>query len=217
MPDFSLMSDLYTDEELGTESDQEQITTIENRLKDLHTCLPGIIKSYDPTTNTAQVQPAVQRVFVESGPVNLPLIVDVPVVFPGGGSWAVTFPVAAGDECVLVFSERCIDYWHVTGQIKPPATYRFHDISDAFAFVGVRSQARKLSNIQTDGVELRNSDRSVALKLNATGVVIQGNVTVQGTLTAADFATGTGPTAIKLSTHLHPSGTPNTGAPIPPP
>lgn len=202
---------LYTDEELGTDVDQEQITAIENRLKDLHTCLPGIIQSYDPVTNTASVQPAIQRVWVVDGPANLPLIVDVPVYFPGGGNFAVTFPVSKGDECILVFSERCIDFWHVSGSLNPPAVYRLHDISDAFALVGIRSQPRKLANVQMDGVEIRTVDRSVSLKVTATGVQITGNVSVTGIVTATDFSDGT----VALSTHIHPAGTPNTGPAIP--
>ena len=31
------------------------------------------------------------------------------MVFPGGGGFALTFPVAAGDECLVVFASRCID------------------------------------------------------------------------------------------------------------
>ena len=37
---------------------------IANRLKDLHTNMPGIIESFDPITQTASIQPAIKRVFI---------------------------------------------------------------------------------------------------------------------------------------------------------
>ncbi len=212
--DYRDADSLYTDEQLGSSHDQEFETSIENRLKDVHTCLPGIIKSYDPVTNTAVVQPAYQITFID-GPKDFPILGDVPVYFPGGGGYSMTFPVHPGDECLLIFSERCINYWHITGEVKPGEVFRLHDPSDAFALPGIRSQPRRLANIQTDGIELRADDRSTYIKLNAGGIEIKGSVTViDGTVTANDFQTS--PT-LKFSTHLHPSGTPNTGAPIPPP
>lgn len=216
--DHTAMNDLYTDEQLGSDVDQEVATAIENHLKDVHTCLPGKIVSYDPVANTAVVQPAIQRVFVEGGPTNLPLLLDVPVYFPGGGDFTVTFPVAAGDECVLFFSERCIDFWHAQGDIKPPAVYRLHDLSDAFAFVGIRNQKRRLANIQTDGMELRNADRSVAIKLTSTGIQVLGNITSTGTIQAQDVIVPSSvPNVnITLSTHEHTPGNPQTGKPVPP-
>ena len=33
---------------------------VENRLKDLHTSMPGIVESFDPLTQLASVQPAIK-------------------------------------------------------------------------------------------------------------------------------------------------------------
>lgn len=51
---------------------------------------------------------------------DLPILPDVPVVFPGGGGFALTFPVAAGDECLVVFASRCIDAWWQSGGVGEP-------------------------------------------------------------------------------------------------
>jgi hypothetical protein len=217
--DHTKMTDLYNDEILGSDADQELNTAIENRLKEVHTALPGIIKSYNPATNTVSVQPVLQRVFIDLGPQNLPLLEDVPVVFPSGGPFTITCPIAAGDECLLIFSERCIDFWYQNGTIKPPAVYRFHDLSDGFALVGIRNQTRNLSNIQTDAIEIRNADRSVCLRVTATGIEIVGNLSVQGNIVATGDVTVPSSVPdinITLSTHEHVNGTPQTSKPLPP-
>ncbi len=189
-------------------------------LKQLHTCLPGIVFSFDAATQTAQIQPAIQRVFNARGPVNLPMCVDVPVCFPGGGDIFLTFPVQPGDECTLFFSERCIDFWHVQGGVQLPADYRMHDLSDAFAFVGVNSQPNKLANVNTAGAELRTRDRSVYIRLEAGGIFIKGNIVQEGNITSTGVVTGTtdvvfaGRSAIA---HVHTgvdTGPSNTGAPL---
>jgi len=149
------------DEQVDGTFEQALRSAVDGALKDVHTCLPGIVTAFDANTQTAQVRPAIKRIFVEEGAVNLPLCVDVPVQFPAGGNVVFTFPVAAGDECLLVFSERAIDYWWEKGGVQLPAEYRLHDLSDAFAIVGVSSKARKLSPpASTSVAEIRTRDGS---------------------------------------------------------
>lgn len=128
----------------------------ESRLKELHTCLPAFIVAFDPSTQTASVQPAIRRIFTDKGAVNLPLCVDVPVIFPSGGGFHLTFPVAAGDDCILWFSERAIDNWHFDGGLADPAEYRMHDLSDAIAFVGLNSQVNKIPEFDNTNTQFRN-------------------------------------------------------------
>lgn len=171
-----------TGEQLAATPEAAFMAQVESRLKELHTCLPGIIDSYDPLTQTASVQPAIQRVWTEKGGVALPLCVDVPVAFPGGGDYFLTFPVQRGDECILFFSERCIDFWYLNGGVQLPAEYRLHDLSDAMAVVGINSQARRLTNVQTDGAELRTRSRSTFIKLTETGIHMKGDLLHEGNL-----------------------------------
>lgn len=171
-------------------------------LKNVHTCMPGIIVNFDPATQTAQVQPAIKRIFIEAGAVNLPVCIDVPVLFPGGGDFFLTFPVKAGDECILLFSERAIDLWFFTGEVSPPAEYRLHDLSDGMAIVGLNSRPNALANFNSSQAELRHRTGAMRIKLNPngidiiapSGVTIQGDVTVQGDVIAD---------GISLKQHLH--------------
>lgn len=151
-------------------------SAIDSRLKETHTCLPGIVRKFDPATQTATVQPAIKRIFVEQGPVDLPLCVDVPVQFPAGGNFMLTFPLVDGDECLLVFSERAIDFWWDRKGVQLPAEYRMHDLSDAFAIVGVssRPRAQQIPPINTSAAELRTRNGSVVLRIDDNFVHVGG-------------------------------------------
>lgn len=175
------LADIRRDEQIAGAREKEIRTAVTSALLNLHTGMPGIIQSFDKETCTAQIQPALQRVFTEDGAVNLPLCVDVPVIFTGGGGWWLTFRPVAGDECWLAFSERCIDYWHVNGGVQIPAEWRLHDLSDAVAFVGLNSQPRTLEDIQ-DFPELRNQDRSIYFKGTEEGFEIKGKLKVLGNI-----------------------------------
>lgn len=136
----------------------------------LRVSLPGIIESYDPIANTCTVQPALKGQTADemgnfsSAP--LPLLVDVPVVFPRGGGCAITFPVKAGDECLVVFSDRCIDFWWQSGGVQESVDPRQHDLSDAFAFVGPMSQPNVISNISTTTLQMRTDDGFAYIELD---------------------------------------------------
>ncbi len=142
---------------------EAQRAAMDGQQAQMWTALPGIVQAFDAAAMTVSVQPAVAgQILNETGQardVNLPLLVDVPVVFPAGGGFTLTFPVAAGDECLVVFASRCIDGWWQSGGIGAQLDKRMHDLSDGFALVGPRSQARKLDPaVDTANVQLRSDD-----------------------------------------------------------
>ena len=112
----------------------------------LRFALPGRVEAFDPATQTASVQPLIRERFRGGVFTSLPLLRDVPVFFPGGRDRAMTFPVSPGDECLLIFSDACIDGWFETGEMADPSSVRRHDLSDAFAFVGFRSRPNVLKD-----------------------------------------------------------------------
>ncbi|WP_210502199.1 Gp138 family membrane-puncturing spike protein [Pantoea ananatis] len=152
----------------------------------LRVSLPGIVQSFDPTTCTCTVQPAIagqgvdEKGQIKSAP--LPLLMDVPVIFPRGGGCTITFPVKAGDECLVIFSDRCIDFWWQNGGVQEPVDPRQHDLSDAFALVGPQSQAQKISNISTTTLQMRTDDGTAYIELDpnnkAVNVVAPGGFNV---------------------------------------
>lgn len=145
---------------------------IENRLKDLHTAMPGIIVSFNPTNQTATVQPAIRRIFVTKEeektiltPADLPKLIHVPVIFPNGGGFSLTFPVAPNDECLLIFCERDTAAWFKKSGVRTPDTYRMHHLSDAVCIVGMSSEPNKITNFDPDNVVLRDRNNYNYIKI----------------------------------------------------
>jgi hypothetical protein len=128
----------------------------------LWTALPGIIQSVDLGKLTVSVQPSIQAIERtpegKSNNVNMPVLVDVPIYFPRGGGYTATFPIKAGDECLVVFASRCIDNWWQEGGVQPQFEQRRHDLSDGFALIGPFSQKQVVSNVSSTTAQLRSDD-----------------------------------------------------------
>ncbi len=177
----------------------------------LYVSMQCIVQSFNAEAVTVTAQPAIRWSVTNSEgkteSVALPLLVDVPVIFPRGGGVTLTFPVKPGDECLVIFADRSIDYWWQNGGIQEPVDPRQHNLSDGFAIVGPQSQARKISNISTHSAQLRTDDGAAFIeltpgshnitlitpgKLTATAdngteitspeIVLNGNVTINGNL-----------------------------------
>ncbi|WP_446902988.1 Gp138 family membrane-puncturing spike protein [Burkholderia sp. YIM B11467] len=134
------------------------------------TALPGEIESFNAEAQTCVVQPAIKiPVRASDGTVTtieLPPVVDCPVQFPSGGNCTLTFPVAQGNECLLVFASRSIDAWWQSGGVQEQAALRMHDLSDGFALLGFRSRPRALAGVNTSSAQLRSDDGSTFFDLN---------------------------------------------------
>ena len=102
--------------------------------------------------------------------VAMPILVDVPVVFPCGGGYTLTFPVQPGDEALIVFGNRCIDAWWQSGGVQQQAEIRMHDLSDGFALVGPRSQPRVLPGVSTSAVQLRSDNGLAHIEISGTDI-----------------------------------------------
>lgn len=143
----------------------------ENWQNNTRVAIPGIIDSFDETTQTATVQPALrERVRGENGEpvwVNLPLLVDVPIVLPRAGGFVLTLPVQQGDECLVVFGDMCIDAWFSNGGIQNQIEKRRHDLSDAFAILGCWSQPRVIPNYSTDSAQIRTDGGAAYIELKS--------------------------------------------------
>lgn len=137
----------------------------------------GIISSYNATTNTATIQ-LLQNQISSTTPLDVdtiapyPILKNVPIYFPGGGGYTLTFPIAAGDECVVLFNDIELDNWQVNGGTTTPQSGRVHDLSDGIAFVGIRNQTRNLTDISTTTTQLRSDDGETFIEVNGSGEII---------------------------------------------
>jgi hypothetical protein len=154
------------------------IGAFEGQQSNLWTAMPGVVLAFYPATMTVDVQPTVMAKIKSPEGVlydlALPVLQSVPVCFPGGGGFTLTFPIAAGDECLLIIASRCIDMWWYYG--LAPKTYaqpqndpRMHNLSDALAIVGVRNKTRTLNpNVSTATAQLRDDAGTMFYRLAPT-------------------------------------------------
>ena len=152
------------------------------------TAMPGIVQSYNAEKQTCEVQVAVKANVqdLKTGkvaPTAISLLVDVPVSWPSGGDWAMTFPLGQGDEGVVIFADRCIDNWWQNGGVQTQAESRLHDLSDGMFVPGLRSVPRVLKNVSTDQMEIRKGDGDIKLAGTDTGFKITGTLEVTGLTT----------------------------------
>jgi len=194
----------------------------------LWTALPGIVERFDAARMTVDVQPAINgRARSESGEtssVQMPMLLDCPVQWIGGGGATFTFPIAKGDECLVVFSSRCIDGWWANGGVQDSRDIRMHNLSDGFALVGVRSLPRAF-NVNTSAAELRSDDGSTFVQLDPAGQLVKvaapggidlngvtidssGNVQTPARVTAGTDVVAAG---VSLVNHPHRNVQPGTG------
>lgn len=204
--------------------------TVRRFLADLWTAMPGYIVDFDPAKCTATVQLGVQAIVSspDGSSQNVPITVlpDVPVVFPRGGGCALTFPVQAGDECLVVFGARSCGGWKQSGGTQvQSAPGRMHSLSDGFALLGTSSQPHVIGSLSTTTTQLRSDDGATFVELNPAGKVvhvkapggmtIDANVQVNGTVTASQDITSTGGDVkagtVSLKNHLTTNVTPGSG------
>ena len=170
--------------QLAGDQFDNDIEHFQSKQAGIYTSLPGVIISYDPATNTASVQPAIQGIFYQSNQgvsqsqfVNLPTLIYCPVIFQhGGGVWS-TYPITKGDECLISFSCRCIDAWWQNGAYNAttdaiipgrPLEFRMHDLSDGFVQVGPCSVPNVIPNISTTSFQLRTASGTTYIEINPT-------------------------------------------------
>lgn len=112
-------------------------------VSEVHTMLPGKIVKYYPDTQTADVQPMLKRVYwsqdtaADGTPpghkvyASYGTIPNVPVEFPGGSGFILTFPLGTGDTCDIEFSEASMADYLATGQESSPQDVSRHSLAHA--------------------------------------------------------------------------------------
>ena len=132
----------------------------------------GKIVSFDGTKKTAVVQIAFKMTPPGGEPVSYTPLLDCPVFTLSGGGARVQMPVAAGDPCIVLFSDRSLDDWFLTGAQAAPANPRMHHLSDGIALVGISYLNDGSPATPTNKMVL--SYAGTSLSLGASGVSFDG-------------------------------------------
>lgn len=213
----------------------------DRKAADIHTSIPAIIQSVDYANQVVAAIPAIQIKIVDPNTklvryINRPIITNIPMAlsWSEGLGLGTTMPYKAGDKCTLIFAERALDNFLITGQISPPAdgptpdtcTIRCFDETDAMCFPGIITKA-KIPNYSPDAVEIRNADKSSLFSLSNTSltmkqggvsiVLANGKITMVGDIEHTGSQTTSGDVVaggISLTGHTH-KYNPGPGSPTP--
>ena len=115
---------------------------IRSRLVDVHTMLPGKIKTYYADKGTADIDLTIkQRRRSPDGsvtPAPFPTLFNVPIAFPRCAGGAITFPLAADDLVLVHFASRNLGDWvhSQAGDVLDPGDGPTHYLDGAIAYVG---------------------------------------------------------------------------------
>lgn len=189
-------------------------------LTNVHTVTVAVVTGVDE--KTINVEPVVNRV-VNGRSIKLPEFINVPPIFLQGGSSYTAHPIAVGDSCLLLISERCFDAWYAGSNFVSPPEFRMHDYSDGFALVGVNPLQAAITIPQVitqigdtfqqgdyvhEGNRTQTGNHTQTGNFTLTGdMQINGNLTVTGTITCAAATIG----GIDFASHVHPQGADSAG------
>ena len=112
----------------------------DNRVSDIHQCLPAKVVSYDPATQKATVQPLIKyrdRTAGEdsNGLVDRALIQNVPVVMFGTDQCIISVPVKVGSKVLVIFSSADVDTFLLSdnNSTVDPNSVQMYGYKDCFA------------------------------------------------------------------------------------
>ena len=135
---------------------------IEGHADGMRVALPGEVVAYDPARQSVDVMPLIQNGYLDENGVRqierVPIVLDVPLAFPGAGPYRITFPVAVGDHVLLVFCSSSITRWKLIGGEVDPADDRRHDLNDAIAIPGIHDFAHVPTTAPTDAMVIHATE-----------------------------------------------------------
>ena len=130
---------------------------IDNRLAGIHTALIAKVESYNAEKQLVDVSPALTQPV--RAPNNgwhsetLPILCDVPVLFPRAGGFFISFPIKPGDFVQLIFNEVDIEAWLENSSPNIAGNQRF-SLKGAVALPGMYPQAQALIDAHRNNLVL---------------------------------------------------------------
>lgn len=117
---------------------------IESRLLDVHTCTLGKVQTVHgtPPTSADVILPVKRPVLAEDDSTrfeDLPVLPQVPIMWPAGDGTSYPGALAAGDTVMVFFTEdNTAEHWD-TGSISEPGDLTRHGMSSAFCWPFTRT------------------------------------------------------------------------------
>ena len=182
---------------------------------DIHTALPGIVRSYDAANQTAEIElaltrnvPAVEEDEAADTFETLPILPSVPVVFPRAGGFYLHFPLAVGDSVLVVFSEQDMNSWRNSAALSDPSVGLRHGLSGGVAIPGLYPRTNPNPDASASSGTI-GTEGGVAIELRS------GSIAVDGDSDSAALASRVKQLETAFNAHVHTSA--GSGSPSTPP
>lgn len=180
---------------------------LDARMLDVWTGFVARVESYDPVTRTADLAPVIRRPLpTEDGSTeyeDLVVISNVPIRFPmgGGGTYAITWRLQAGDFVDVHVLTLAHTEWRRTGEISNPGDLRTHSLGNCYATPGACPNSQALAQAQEmalviEAPEIRLGSGATELVALASKVMTGLNK-VKAAMTAAVIVAGDGGASLK--------------------
>lgn len=181
----------------------------------VHTALPAKVSEYDEKKHRAKVVPSVRHLMDNGMQIELPELVDVPVIFPSAKSFDLEFPLDKDDPVLLIFAESDIASWKTGASPATPDTASRFSLDASVAIPG-------LSPSPVQGRARITIDKNGVITWTAKKIIFDGQaVFKKAVLARDDIYVGPEPAGpgVSLKNHIHPTAvgptSPATPAPIP--
>lgn len=152
----------------------------ENTKSSIRVCMPAEITKFNSDEMTISARALIKEKVLTSVnsyiDIEIPEISDIPIIFPGGSNFCITYPINVGDECLLFFADTCIDSWWQSGGLQSQFEMRRHDLSDCFALICQMSQPMKIPK----SLYSSSSLKVISRQGNANIEVKKNNVEING-------------------------------------
>lgn len=131
----------------------------------IHTAMPGRIESYDPNKQKASIKPLIKRKY-GSDVVSMPIVNNVPVMFPRTANSSLTFPINQGDYVLLIFAERSMERWLQKGGEQEAIDPRKYDLTDGIAIPGLFPFTSSTQSVNNNDLVVTHEDQTITIKKN---------------------------------------------------
>jgi hypothetical protein len=138
-------------------------------------CRIGKIDKFYPETKTADIIIPMRKKLADGQILDNPRIIGVPIL---GNK--ITLPIEPGEYCLTFFNDFDIDLWFTSEHQGEPGTDRSHDITDAFAILGVNGLFNAVPNYDNENISLNGNTKVTGDLLVEKNITINVNVTISG-------------------------------------
>lgn len=181
-----------TDNRAITTPEQNDELNFWRNMLQINTCIPAIVDTFDSATQRISARPAIRGKFINPDDFSVqyfdyPKITNIPLSIqwsPNIGG--ITYPIKSGDICTLIFSQRSLDNFLISGKTSNPfdpadskyTEIRLFDLTDAMCFPGIITNNLQIQGYNNDAIEVRTVDGLKKVSVSENELTMQAGTSI---------------------------------------